>query len=188
MTTTESSTRVSDIGNPSKGDIIMTRTNVYDYTVDNHQDYTAANDPDLVGWFDIDAATAYTEATRWDGNNHISVTTGSQWDHETLYLTKGGRWVRHRWSQWQGSTPTYEFITDDQAREWLLANEHDNVVEVLFGEVEPERGPGRPEVGPAINIRLPADLLARVDAHAEEQGMTRAAVIRALLAAHLSES
>jgi predicted DNA binding CopG/RHH family protein len=162
----------------------MTRTNIYDYPATD-------DGPTLAGWFDPASAEAFNEATRWDGNNHISLVTGSQWDHQTLYRTKGGRWVLHSWSQWQGSTPTHAFVTDDQAREWLLVNELDDAVTKHlkhFGEVESERGPGRPEIGPAINIRLPESLLDRVDAHAEEQGMTRAAVIRALLAAHLSES
>ncbi len=38
--------------------------------------------------------------------------------------------------------------------------------------------PGRPEVGPNINVRLPQDLLERVDQRAEAEGQTRAEVIR----------
>lgn len=45
---------------------------------------------------------------------------------------------------------------------------------------EDERGPGRPEVGPATNIRLGEDLTAKVDA-AREDGESRAAAIRRLL-------
>jgi len=41
---------------------------------------------------------------------------------------------------------------------------------------------GRPEIGPAINIRLPDDLLAAVDAKAKRLGYSRAEVIRMLLA------
>jgi hypothetical protein len=40
------------------------------------------------------------------------------------------------------------------------------------------RGPGRPEIGPPVNVRLPADLLAWVDDRAGETGTTRAAFIR----------
>lgn len=40
---------------------------------------------------------------------------------------------------------------------------------------------GRPEIGPAINIRLPVDLLAAIDARAERRGYSRAQFIRLLL-------
>lgn len=61
-------------------------------------------------WFNEETATEYPENTYWNGNNHISLATGSQWDHELLYCTKGGAWVLHRWSQWQGSGASYERI------------------------------------------------------------------------------
>lgn len=71
------------------------------------------------------ATTHWTEATRWDGNNHISVATGSQWEHETLYRSRKGRyWVEHE-SQWQGSTPHAEWISNHEAVRWLLANGHE---------------------------------------------------------------
>ena len=56
----------------------------------------------LVGWFDRSTAESWGEDTRWDGSNHVSIATGSQWDHEQLYQTAGGRFVLYRWSQWQG--------------------------------------------------------------------------------------
>jgi hypothetical protein len=148
----------------------MDRVNVYD-----------TETRELVGWFDIDAAEKFREDTEWDGNNHISKATGSQFDHQTLYRTKGGRWVLNRWSQWQGSRETYEFISDDEAREWLIAQNEDVAVERYFGELEDERGPGRPEIGPAIQVRLPEDLLAQIDAKAEDDGVSRAEMVRTLL-------
>jgi hypothetical protein len=164
----------------------MTRINVYDYPA--HDDLDATG-PVLAGWFDDASATTFGEATDWDGNNDISRATRSQWDHEGLYRTKGGRWVLNRWSQWQGSAPaSHEFITDEQAKTWLLTHEHDDAVAEHFGPVEDERGPGRPEVGQAINTRLPEDLLAKVDAYAQEHGVTRAAAIRTLLAERLAQS
>jgi hypothetical protein len=45
----------------------------------------------------------------------------------------------------------------------------------------PATGPGRPPVGPPIQIRLPADLLAEIDVDAENLGLTRAAYIREVL-------
>lgn len=75
-------------------------------------------------WFSPDSAAKFSEATRWNGNNHISRATGSQWDHETLYYTKSGRWVLNHWSQWQGSLEKYTEITESEAVSWLVNNEY----------------------------------------------------------------
>lgn len=136
----------------------------------------------LVGWFDDEKAERFAEDRDWNGSNWISVATGSQWHHEALYRTAGGRWVLHFWSQYQGVPERYEFISDTKAREWLLKNGHDEAVERFFGPVEEERGPGRPEIGPAIQIRLPQELLDKIDARAQESGSSRAETIRQLLA------
>ena len=74
-------------------------------------------------WFSDDAAVKFGENSRWNGSNHISVNTGSQWNHEALYYTKSGNWVLNRWSQWQGSTEDYETIGEDAAIRWLCHNE-----------------------------------------------------------------
>jgi hypothetical protein len=68
------------------------------------------------------AKCCWAELTRWNGNNHISVNTGSQWAHETLYLSRKGRYYLVGHSQWQGSLPSAEFISDEQAARWLLRN------------------------------------------------------------------
>ncbi|MBI3204511.1 MAG: hypothetical protein HYZ29_23450 [Myxococcales bacterium] len=31
------------------------------------------------------ASKHWEEETRWNGNNHISMATGTQWDHQALY-------------------------------------------------------------------------------------------------------
>ena len=85
------------------------------------------------------------------------------------------------WSQWQGRPETYRFITDAEAQTWLLKNENDEAAERFFGEIEDERGPGRPEIGPVIQVRLPEELLERVDALAGQTGASRAETIRQLL-------
>lgn len=64
----------------------------------------------------------YEEDTRWDGNNNISVATGSQWEHQTLYKSAKGRWYIVSESQWQGSQPSAEYVGDADAVAWLLAN------------------------------------------------------------------
>lgn len=138
---------------------------------------------ELVGWFDPDRATEYTENTEWDGNNNVSVATGSQWRHEMLYLTAGGRWVLHTWSRWQGDTPKYEFVDDERARQWLLLNNHDQSADEI-APVETERGPGRPEVGARVDVRL-GELLPAVDTYAASHGLSRATAIRKLVAAGL---
>lgn len=82
-------------------------------------------------WFDRMAASKFDESTRWDGSNHISVATGSQWDHEALYLTASGTWILHRWSQWQGSTDSYEVVSVEAATMWLIDQGHDAPAEAM---------------------------------------------------------
>lgn len=83
-------------------------------------------------WFSTSKARSFEEATRWNGNNHISCATGSQWDHQALYLTRKGVWVLHRWSQWQGSTDTWTEVTPEEARDWLLCQDEQDAAEELF--------------------------------------------------------
>ena len=83
-------------------------------------------------WFDTKKAEQFGEDKRWNGNNHISVATGSQWDHEELYRTESGTWILHSWSQWQGSTATYEIVDAATAQQWLIDNDHGDAVERLF--------------------------------------------------------
>jgi hypothetical protein len=153
----------------------MARINVYRYPEDEP--------PFVDGWFNIDKATAVKELTRWDGNDMISV-HAPQFEHEMLYRTAGGRWVRHAWSQWQGTNPTYEYITPAAAKAWLVRNESDDLIAEHFGELEDERGPGRPAIGDVIGVRFPDALLAAVDAYAD--GKPRAEAIRELVTAALN--
>lgn len=155
----------------------MTRVNVYRTEDDGYQTRDV-----LDGWFDLHAATSWSEDTRWDGSNHISIPTGSQWAHQNLWRTKGGRWVLHEWSQWQGSKDIWRFIGDGAAREWLIVNGHDDAVAEHFGPIDEESGPdprpGRPEIGAAINVRLGDELLGRVDDLAAANGISRAEALR----------
>jgi len=75
-------------------------------------------------WFSVAAARAWYEDRRWDGSNHISLATGSQWEHEALYRTAGGAWVHHCWSQGHGSGASYEVIAEERAHAWLIAQGH----------------------------------------------------------------
>jgi hypothetical protein len=71
------------------------------------------------------ASQSWEEDTRWDGQNHISVATGSQWTHQRLHRSRKGRYYLENWSQWQGSTPNAEWIDDSEAAAWLMANDRE---------------------------------------------------------------
>lgn len=71
------------------------------------------------------AKESWPEATRWNGNNHVSVATGSQFEHETLFLSAKGRfWVEHT-SDWQGRDPSARVVDAIEATRWLLLNKHE---------------------------------------------------------------
>jgi hypothetical protein len=75
---------------------------------------------------DTENATAHwDEETDWNGNNQISRATGSQWDHQTLYRSRRGRFYLVHESQWQGSLPHAEWISEQEAARWLLMMEHE---------------------------------------------------------------
>lgn len=158
----------------------MSRINIYN--VDEYGDKT------LEGWFDPTTATRYNQDTEWNGHNMVGVITRSEFVDEYLYRTKGGRWVlNHDASRYCNGPDTYAFLTDEQARDWLLRSErNDDVIEQYFGEVEEERGPGRPEVGDAYNLRFPAALMAQIDARAQAEGVKRAEMVRRLCEVGLS--
>jgi hypothetical protein len=68
------------------------------------------------------AQQSWKEATYWDGRNHISTATGTQWDHQTLYKSRKGRYYIESSSQWQGSHDSAEWVSNEEAARWLLAN------------------------------------------------------------------
>lgn len=151
----------------------MARINVY-RPADEYED-----GPVLEGWFDSAKAEVFEEATRWDGQNKVSA-VAPIFHHEALYRTRGGRWVLNHWSQWQGTTETYTFIDDEQARMWLLKCGHDDAVKRYFGAIEEERGPGRPAVGAVLNVRLTEEQRDKLKELARD-GEPLAAVIRRLI-------
>ncbi len=76
------------------------------------------------------ASQKWEEATRWDGQNHISIPTGSQWHHETLHRSKRGRYYIERTSNYESECPTAEWIDAKEAVRWLLVNDCDLPVEL----------------------------------------------------------
>lgn len=153
--------------------------------------YDAADDEPAYGWFDPEQCERFDEGSRWDGNNHVGVISRKdvRFVDEALYRTPGGRWVRNSdRTSYHSGPDVYEFLTDDEARDWLLRSEiNDEVVERLWGTIAPESGPGRPSMGeaPQVNLKIPADLLARMDAVAEAAGIPRAEWVRRACAAAL---
>lgn len=84
------------------------------------------------------AAKSWDEATRWDGRNNISVATGSQWTHQTLYQSRRGRYYVEHYSQWEGSTPHAEWVSEHEAARWLLMCDHETPKKLahLVDEIE----------------------------------------------------
>ena len=70
------------------------------------------------------AADVWGEERDWAGDNVVSRNTGSQWEHETLYLSSKGRYYIVSTSDWQGSMSTAHWVDKIQAVAWLLLNEH----------------------------------------------------------------
>lgn len=75
-------------------------------------------------WFDIEKAEKFNEKLIWDGDNQISKVTGSQWAHEIIYRTSGGKWILSCWSELQVSRETYEMISNQDAAAWFIINEY----------------------------------------------------------------
>jgi hypothetical protein len=71
------------------------------------------------------AVQSWEEDTRWNGSNHISIPTGSQFAHQKLHKTRRGRYWLEHWSDWQGSTPHAEWVSEQEAARWLLLNGKD---------------------------------------------------------------
>lgn len=150
----------------------MARINVYS------SDYERST---LEGWFESSKADFWSDRD-WNGDGSQGTGRG-----QTIWRTAQGRWVLENWTRWQGESDSYRYIDADEAREWLLKNNRDDIVEKYLGEIEEETGPGgardgagRPEIGPAINIRLPQTLIDDIDA-ARREDESRAGAIRRLL-------
>ena len=157
----------------------MGRQTVYAY------DGPLVGDQRRVGWFDLDAATAYDEGSWWNASYGTTISRAPAAPLSKSRYTAppraagsstGGCSGKRRLDRWS-------FATDGYACDWLLANGHDAAAEEYFGPIEPKRGPGRPPIGRPIQVRLPVGLLARLDTFAGE--LNRAEAVRILLNAGL---
>jgi len=70
-------------------------------------------------WFDLEKSEKFDEQTYWNGSNHISKATGSQWHHEVLFFTSSGKWILNTWSNYQGVADTFTEITEREAATWF---------------------------------------------------------------------
>lgn len=88
-------------------------------------------------WFDSEKAECFKENTYWNGSNHISKATNSQFEHEAIYITKTGKFILNHWSQWQGSIETYKAIGKEEAARWFCKQDFsdDKIPEVFKEEV-----------------------------------------------------
>lgn len=159
-----------------------------DTDADGYDRYERHDDPRQpqrrAGFFTQESATYWHGNKEWDGANHADVNTRDSARGQGLYRTAQGRWVLRTWSSWQGESDTYRYTTDADARDWLLFNEYEDAVREHFGEPEEERGPGRPEIGAPIQVRL-GDLRPAVEYYARERGVSQAEAIRQLLTSAL---
>lgn len=84
-------------------------------------------------WFKEESAIQFRESSTWNGSNNISDATGSQWDHEFVYFTKSGLWVKWSCSQYDSVPSTYEEIDEADAIVWLsrMSCQDDSEFELL---------------------------------------------------------
>lgn len=139
-------------------------------------------DGDTAGWYDADRAVVIPEERRWDGSNRISMATGSQWEHETLVRTAGGRWVLNRWSQWDGSVEQWVYVDDDAAREWLVrigGGRADAAIARYLPGTPDEVGP--PGETPKRTIRVSDEVWQAASDAARAKGTTVSELIRQAL-------
>lgn len=120
------------------------------------------------------------KAGRWSDRDVNGNGSGGAGYGEAVMLTAGGKWVLEHWTLMQGVRNTYEWITAEEAQAWLIRHGAHEVVEEYFGDEpdEVDRRAGRPEIGGRVTLALGTGNLARVDAWAEAEGISRAEWVR----------
>lgn len=73
-------------------------------------------------WFNEGTAIRIPERTWFDGSNQISANTGSQWKHETLWLTRKGNWILEE-DIGSDSGVRYTLLDDAVAIQWISHND-----------------------------------------------------------------
>jgi len=82
------------------------------------------------------ATAYYTDTHFFDGSNQISYATRSQWENETLYRSRKGRYYIVHESQWQGSADRAWWVSQKEAAAWLLTNQYEEIPEDLKDAAE----------------------------------------------------
>lgn len=123
-----------------------------------------------VGRFDYFKAQSVFDATDLNGQ-------GTE-----LLRTAGGRLVLAHRSQW-ANVPTVYSGDAAEVAEFCLAHNIDAPEAVE--SVPSWDGPGRPAIGPEVTVRMGQNLITLLDRRAAEKGVTRAQLIRDLLADNL---
>lgn len=85
-------------------------------------------------------STSFEDGTRWNGHSNIGLNSGSEWIDETLWLTPAGRWILNRdETRYHAGPDHYAYITDDQARDWLIRSEiNEEAITEHFGPLPDE--------------------------------------------------
>ena len=55
------------------------------------------------------AGVKWPETADWNGSNHISRNSGTQWGHEALYISQKGRYYVVRSSDYQGTKTRWSY-------------------------------------------------------------------------------
>jgi hypothetical protein len=68
------------------------------------------------------ALDRFQEDEYFNGHNHCSINTDSQWEHQDLYLSRLGFWYIVQWSQREGTKDKAWKISENEAVEWIALN------------------------------------------------------------------
>ena len=71
------------------------------------------------------AQRCWEETTDWNGHNNISRVTGGQFEHQTLYKSRKGRYYVQNWSQYEGRKGSVEWVSPEEATRWLVLNDYE---------------------------------------------------------------
>lgn len=174
----------------------MSKVTVYRYDRDNQPIEPA-------GWFTLESAEALPEANPMTGEKYAAAMRRRQPARavrETLYRTEERRWVlkvashvdeHNRWvdnevdAKPMYGMPQVRFVSDAEAVDWLSRNGYDDRIPEFMPDLPDESGPGRPEIGGLVQVRL-GNLLPSVDTYATRHGWSRAEAVRRLVLAGLA--
>jgi hypothetical protein len=177
----------------------MTKITVYRYDDEMNSPVEAQ------GWFTLEDAEAMPEADPMTAARHAQAMRRGEpalGVKETLYHTSHGRWVlKTAWhidecgrfvdddesdvDPRSGGGPRYKFLSDADALDWLRRNRYEDRIQQYLPELPDERGPGRPEIGGRVQVRL-GHLLPAVDSYAADHRCSRAEGVRLLVIAGLA--